>query len=308
MFVPLAFVAAIGDIFYDRIWRQILVCEARGLDARRSLVLEIWRNFKKFRFFTSPDSKRLEAALKFSFIIVDMKNYKIKTDGSTTPQETFLETAGVVITICSLRKAAGKYGMNSMTFRDTIVEFKLLWMHLKIFTDEQETELKQYIDSASKLYYGLYTKKVKSLAYKVYDRSEFYGQGVYNVDETGLTKVQNPRKTTAMNGTKRVGTVTTIERGSLVTMALVVSANGNSVPPFFSSRKIFKRHFRSSVHQGNSGSSNKSVWMTGQDFQSSMTHFIKHARFTKERTVLLILDNHQSISTYQHWTWPKTTE
>ncbi|GBN86698.1 hypothetical protein AVEN_225435-1 [Araneus ventricosus] len=78
------------------------------------------------------------------------------------------------------------------------------------------------------------------------------GQDIYNVDENEVTTVQNPRKTTIMNGTKEVGVVTTAQRGSLVTMAFAVSENGNSVPPF-SNCKILKRHFRSNVPRGNSG-------------------------------------------------------
>ncbi|GBM12644.1 hypothetical protein AVEN_46134-1 [Araneus ventricosus] len=101
--------------------------------------------------------------------------------------------------------------------------------------------------------------------------------------------VQNPRKTTAMNSSKQAGAVTTVERSILVTMALAVSANG-----LFTSRKISKRHFRSNVPEGSSGTTNESGWMTEQDFQSYMRHFIKHVRVTKERPVLLILDNHQS--------------
>ncbi|GBN75306.1 hypothetical protein AVEN_38227-1 [Araneus ventricosus] len=106
-------------------------------------------------------------------------------------------------------------------------------------------------------------------------------QGTYSVDETGVTTVQNPRKTTAMNGTKQVGAVTTVERGSLVTMSLALSANAIQFL-LFSPRKIFKRHFLSNVPQGSSDSSNKSRWMTEQDFHSFMRQFIKHARLTRE--------------------------
>ncbi|GBN76833.1 hypothetical protein AVEN_44185-1 [Araneus ventricosus] len=101
-----------------------------------------------------------------------------------------------------------------------------------------------------------------------------------------MTTVRKTRKTIARKRTKQVGTMTTIERGSLVTMALAVNANGIPVPTFF------KRHFRSNAPQGGSGSSNKSGWMTGQDFQRFMKHFIKHTKVTKERPVLLILGNH----------------
>ncbi|GBM34428.1 hypothetical protein AVEN_226844-1 [Araneus ventricosus] len=120
------------------------------------------------------------------------------------------------MTGCSLRKAAGKCGINFMPLQRYCSE-------MKIASD---------------------------------------GQDIYNVDETGMTTVQNPRNTTAMDGTNKFGAVTTVERGSLVTMTLAVSANGNSVPLFFP-RKIFKRRFRSNAPQGSSGSSNKSERMTG---------------------------------------------
>ncbi|GBO46840.1 hypothetical protein AVEN_130456-1 [Araneus ventricosus] len=102
------------------------------------------------------------------------------------------------------------------------------------------------------------------------------------------------RKKISRKGTKQVGAVTTAKRRTLITMNLAVSANGNSVPPFFVfvfPKKIFKRHFRSNAPQSSSGSLNKSGWMTGQDFQSFIRHFIKHTRVTKERPVLLIMDN-----------------
>ncbi|GBL83812.1 hypothetical protein AVEN_132692-1 [Araneus ventricosus] len=97
-----------------------------------------------------------------------MRICKIKTDGSTTPQETFLEAAAIVMTGCSLRNAAGKYGINFMAPQRYCSEMKI-------------------------------------------------------------------------------------------------------------------------ASDGSSGSSNKSGWMTGQDFQSFMRHFI-----TRHQPVLLILDSHQS--------------
>ncbi|GBM61567.1 hypothetical protein AVEN_96163-1 [Araneus ventricosus] len=67
----------------------------------------------------------------------------------------------------------------------------------------------------------------------VYGRFKFLYQGIYSTDKNGVTTVQKPRKTIARIGTKQVGAETTVERGSLVSMDLVVSANGNSVLPFY---------------------------------------------------------------------------
>lgn len=55
---------------------------------------------------------------------------------------------------------------------------------------------------------------------------------IFNCDETGVTTVQQPRKQIAEKGTKRVGSVVSQERGSLVTDCCAVYAIGNAIPPF----------------------------------------------------------------------------
>lgn len=60
------------------------------------------------------------------------------------------------------------------------------------------------------------------------------------MDETGVTTVQKPNRVIAGRGFKQIGRITSAERGALVTMAVAVSAAGNSIPPFF----VFPRaHF-----------------------------------------------------------------
>jgi hypothetical protein len=68
---------------------------------------------------------------------------------------------------------------------------------------------------------------------QVYDKHKFQGQDIYNVDETAVTTVQRPTRIVAKKGVKQVGAVTSAERGSLVTMAVAVSAIGNYTSPFF---------------------------------------------------------------------------
>ncbi|GBN18026.1 hypothetical protein AVEN_41402-1 [Araneus ventricosus] len=110
-----------------------------------------------------------------------------------------------------------------------------------------------------------------------------------------MTKVQKPRKIISRKCAKLVGAVTSVARGTLATKALAVIANGNSVPSsFVFPNNTFKRHFLSNSPQGSAGSANKSEWMAGQEFQSFMKHFIKPARVTKEKPVILLLDHHQS--------------
>ncbi|GBM89775.1 hypothetical protein AVEN_196284-1 [Araneus ventricosus] len=57
---------------------------------------------------------------------------------------------------------------------------------------------------------------------------------MYNVVEIGVTTIQKPKKIIVRKGNKQIGSVASVERGSLVTMTLGVGANGDSVPTFFS--------------------------------------------------------------------------
>lgn len=54
---------------------------------------------------------------------------------------------------------------------------------------------------------------------------------IYNVDETGVTTVQNPKQVVTEKGKKQVGAITSAERGELVTVVCAVNAAGNAVPP-----------------------------------------------------------------------------
>jgi hypothetical protein len=78
---------------------------------------------------------------------------------------------------------------------------------------------------------------------RICDKYKFQLLDVYNVDETAITTVQNPNVILARKGVKQVEAMTFSERGSLVTMAVAVSASGNSIPPFFVFPKKKKKKF-----------------------------------------------------------------
>jgi len=67
----------------------------------------------------------------------------------------------------------------------------------------------------------------------VLTKYEFGPGDIGNVDETGVTTVYKPEKVVARRGFKQVGSLTSAERGTLVTLACAVSATGNSTPPYF---------------------------------------------------------------------------
>lgn len=118
---------------------------------------------------------------------------------------------------------------------------------------------------------------------------------IWNMDETGVTTVQKPNKVVARKGFKQVGKMTSGERGTLVTLAVAVSATGNVVPPFFIFPRVhFRDHFLNSAPPGSSGAANPSGWMKESHFLKFLQHFVKHTKCSKEKPVLLLLDNHGS--------------
>ncbi|KAB0805686.1 hypothetical protein PPYR_02656 [Photinus pyralis] len=134
-----------------------------------------------------------------------------------------------------------------------------------------------------------------SLLQDVLDRYRFEAQDIYNVDDMGITTVQKPDRVIARKGIKQIGFVTSAERGALVTFCLAVSASGNSIPPMFLfPRKNYRDYFVGNGPQGCIGAANPSGWMTENEFYVFLQHFAKHSRASKEKPVLLLLDNHES--------------
>lgn len=130
---------------------------------------------------------------------------------------------------------------------------------------------------------------------KVLDRNKFIPGDIYNMDESGLTTVQRPNRVVARKGFKQIGALTSAERGSLVTIAVAVSAAGNTVPPLFVFPRVnYKEHFVRDGPVGCVGACNPSGWMNEDIFVAFLKHFVKHVKSTKESPVLLLLDNHET--------------
>ena len=72
-------------------------------------------------------------------------------------------------------------------------------------------------------------------------KHKFTPDRIYNADETGFTTVQKPGTIVAEKGQKQVGSLTSQERGELVTALYAASATGHAIPPMF----IFPRvHYK----------------------------------------------------------------
>ncbi len=118
---------------------------------------------------------------------------------------------------------------------------------------------------------------------------------IYNMDETGVTTVQTPKQIVTEKGKKQVGSVTSAERGELVTVACAVNATGNAIPPMFIFPRVrFKESFMNGSPAGSIGHSTKSGWMNEEAFSIFLEHFIRHTNCSIDHPVLLILDHHES--------------
>ena len=130
---------------------------------------------------------------------------------------------------------------------------------------------------------------------RVMDRHGFAAKDIWNVDESGVTTVQKPPKVVASTGVKQIGSLTSAERGQLVTLCAAVSACGQTIPPFFVFPRVkYRDHFVNGGPTGSAGDANKSGWMSEETFLKYLHHFVEHVRPTKQSPVLLLLDNHES--------------
>lgn len=115
------------------------------------------------------------------------------------------------------------------------------------------------------------------------------------MDETGVTTVQTPERVVSRRGVKQIGRITSSERGTLVTMALAVSATGNVIPPYFIFPRVkFQPHFLNGGPHGCIGEANPSGWMNATHFLQFLAHFQRHSGASPEHLTLLILENHES--------------
>ncbi|XP_051562935.1 uncharacterized protein LOC127446226 [Myxocyprinus asiaticus] len=112
----------------------------------------------------------------------------------------------------------------------------------------------------------------------------------------GITTVQNLGRIVAIKGERRVRSMTSAERGTLVTMALAGNALSNIIPPHFVFPRIkYLPHFIRDSSVGSTGTANGSGWMQELDFVDFLQHSVHHTRATEDIKVLLILDNHSSL-------------
>ena len=129
----------------------------------------------------------------------------------------------------------------------------------------------------------------------IMDLHKFECHDIYNVDEMGCTTVSAPENIVTGKGVKQVGSITSAERGKLVTAVYGINAAGSVVPPMLIfPRKNVREHFTKGGPPRCIWGANSSGWVNEDLFLDYLNYFIRHTRYSKENKVLLILDNHEA--------------
>lgn len=268
----------------------------------------------------------------------------------------------------SLRIAAVRYGVSKSAVARYVRQMKNQnedtfsytpkFDHKRVFTDDEETELVNYLKEAAMLHYGLTLHQTRKLAcdyaknnskhvsdweegksagiswlrmfrkrhpelslrkpeatslarstgfnkatvneffcnYKrILNKGNFQPHEIWNADESGCSTVHIPPKILATRGSKPVGSMTSGERGSNVTIIAAVNAGGNSAPPMFVFPRVhFKQHMLKGAPPGSVGAASPSGWSNEAIFYDFIEHFLNYAKPTIDKPHVLILDNHES--------------
>ena len=129
----------------------------------------------------------------------------------------------------------------------------------------------------------------------VLDTHHFTPDRIFNLDETGVTTVQNPKKVVTASGTKSVGSITSSERGELVTVLYAVCASGHALAPMLIFPRVrYREHFICGGPPGCIGKATRSGWINADLFVDFLMHISKLTRCSPDRKILVIMENHES--------------
>jgi len=119
---------------------------------------------------------------------------------------------------------------------------------------------------------------------------------LYNCNETGITIVEHKHtKMLGLKGKRQISSLSSAERGSLVTVINCVSPNGHFIPPLLVFPiKNLKQELMNGTPPGSVHACRPSWWIQSEISSQWFLHFISHTNLTKEDPVILVLDGHYS--------------
>lgn len=129
-----------------------------------------------------------------------------------------------------------------------------------------------------------------------FEKFHFPPANIYNVDESGLTIVQTKVSSViGLRGKRQVASLTSAERGALMTIIFCMNAAGDFVPPLIIfPRKNMNMQLMKGSPPGSVGVAHPSGWVQSHIFTQWFQHFIRYSKPNEQNPVLLILDGHYS--------------
>lgn len=181
------------------------------------------------------------------------------------------------------------------------------WMRL-FFNRHPELSLRKPEGTSLHRALGYNKSKVKEfervLHSELFDENgnrRILAENIFNVDETGVTVNQKPRKIIATKGKRGVATVQSAEKGKTVTAICCMSAVGVYCPPLLIfPRARFKQELLDRGPIGAVGAASKSGWVNEVIFMNWFDHFIRFFQPQhRPNPCLLIMDGHSSHVNYE---------
>ncbi|CAG4969864.1 unnamed protein product [Parnassius apollo] len=173
------------------------------------------------------------------------------------------------------------------------------WLKLFLNRHKQKLSMRRPTGTSFARPFGFSKEKVDAffdLREEVYTKGNYTPNRIYNVDESGLTVVQTKiLQVIGHKGKRQIASLTSAERGSLITIVIAMNVTGHFVPPYiiFPRKNMSKQLMRGKLPYA-VGVAHPSGWIQMQIFTDWFKHFIKHTKPTPESKVLLILDGHYS--------------
>lgn len=130
----------------------------------------------------------------------------------------------------------------------------------------------------------------------IFEEKKYTASQIFNVDECGICIVQSKcPQVLALKGKRQIGSLTSAERGSLITVVMCMSAEGNFVPPLIIfPRKNCNEQLKKGAPPGTLFKFHPSGWIQTDLFTAWFDHFIEKIRPSENNPVLLILDGHNT--------------
>jgi hypothetical protein len=105
---------------------------------------------------------------------------------------------------------------------------------------------------------------------------------LYKCDKTGITIVQHKHtKILGLKGKRQVSSVSSADRGSVVTVITCLSPTGRFIPPLLISKKIRETKLMNGTPPGSIHACHPLGWIQSEIFSQWLLHFIGHTKPTK---------------------------